>query len=374
MKHSYSNLKIKLIIRVLLTFTLAAFAYLAILTLLWDGQEFILRLFTAFAEFLGIDENTAFNIFQNVFRDNKEILLIGFFGLITIGLFYFTLSKVTSYLNEVSKGVEEAIKDNAEPIHLSKELRPMEDKLNEIKMTLRENKEAAKEADKRKNDLVVYLAHDLKTPLTSVIGYLNLLNDEQGISHELRQKYLGISLNKAERLEDLINEFFDITRFNLQEIILEVSPINISLMINQLADEMYPVFASKGLRYELEIEKDLVVEGDAEKLARVLDNLIGNAVNYSYDNSIIKIKAYRKEHQIIVAIQNKGPVIPAQKLESIFESFYRLDTSRSSKTGGAGLGLAIAKEIILHHNGTIEVASNKAYTEFTICLPGESKE
>jgi two-component system sensor histidine kinase VanS len=260
-----------------------------------------------------------------------------------------------------------------ELIVLPKEFGDIENQLNSIKYESFRNEQIAKESEQRKNDLVVYLAHDLKTPLTSVIGYLTLLYEEPQISQELQKKYLGISIEKAERLEELINEFFEITRFNLQNISLETSRINLSLMLSQLADEFYPLFASKQLSCTVQALDDLYIMGDANKLERVFDNILRNAINYSNENSYICIKVEQHEEKVQISFQNTGSQIPKEKLQYIFEKFYRLDSARSSRTGGAGLGLAIAKQIVELHHGTITASSDEQFTEFAILLPSCDK-
>jgi two-component system sensor histidine kinase VanS len=254
-------------------------------------------------------------------------------------------------------------------IHLPSDLKRVEDRMNQIKQDAVRNVRLAKEAEQRKNDLIVYLAHDLKTPLTSVIGYLTLLRDEMQISEELREKYLSISLEKAERLEDLINEFFEITRFNLSGLILEVSRTNVTRMLEQITFEFKPLFDEKNLQYTLNLAPDIVIKLDVDKMQRVFDNLLRNAINYSFENSIIEIDMHQFKDGVSIHFRNHGNTIPKEKLNRIFEQFYRLDASRGTKSGGAGLGLAIAKEIIELHHGTITANSENEIIEFHILLP-----
>ncbi|WP_368074714.1 sensor histidine kinase [uncultured Eubacterium sp.] len=223
--------------------------------------------------------------------------------------------------------------------------------------------------EQKKNDLIMYLAHDLKTPLTSIIGYLTLLRDEKDISTELRARYTGIALEKAERLEDLINEFFDITRFNLTSISLEKETINLSRMAEQIVSEFEPVLSEKDLRWNIHIEPGIMMVCDSNKLERVFDNLIRNAVNYSYRNTEIKVCLTKNNKEIMLNVENYGRTISPEKLEHIFEQFFRLDSARSSSTGGAGLGLAIAKEIVELHGGTIEAKSQEESILFTVIFP-----
>lgn len=282
--------------------------------------------------------------------------------------FYF-ISKPFRYLDEVVEAAEKLVNSTDEPIVLSDAMHYTENELNRVREKALNNARVAKEAEQRKNDLVVYLAHDLKTPLTSVIGYLTLLRDEGQISPELREKYLSISLDKAERLEDLINEFFEITRFNLSNITLEYGRVNLTRMLEQLAYEFKPMFLEKNLQYELKLAPDTMIRCDINKMQRVLDNLLRNAVNYSFENSTIYIEAIRDGNMIRILFRNSGNTIPKEKLERIFEQFYRLDTARRSKSGGAGLGLAIAKEIVELHHGTITANSENETIEFEVKIP-----
>lgn len=276
--------------------------------------------------------------------------------------------KLFSYITELSLASENIIKDDNKVITLPSALYPLEINLNNTKVEFQRNLQMAREAEKKKNDLIVYLAHDLKTPLTSVIGYLNLIEDEKEISPDLKDKYNSIALDKALRLEDLINEFFDITRFNLSTLILEKSSINLSLMVEQMTYEFLPILKEKNLSIDLNIEKDIYYLCDVDKMERVFDNILKNAINYSYSNSEIKICLFGKEDNIIIKFENNGRNIPKEKLDKIFDQFYRVDSSRGTESGGSGLGLAISKEIIEHHGGNIYATSEDEKITFTIIL------
>lgn len=239
----------------------------------------------------------------------------------------------------------------------------------QIKSTMQRHEQAIKYETDRKNDLITYLAHDLKTPLTSVIGYLDLLEEASDMPKEQQMKYIHITLEKALRLEKLINEFFEITRYNLQQIVLDREPLDLSFMLMQLTDEFYPLLSSHGNTIELQAEDDLSVFGDSVKLARVFNNILKNAISYSYANTPIKVWAGKREKDIIICFMNQGKTIPAEKLNAIFEKFFRMDEARNTNTGGAGLGLAIAKEIVTLHGGTINASSENEMTTFTVTLP-----
>lgn len=239
----------------------------------------------------------------------------------------------------------------------------------EIKAAMARHDQIAKEEAARKNDLITYLAHDLKTPLTSVIGYLSLLDEVPDMPPEQRAKYVHITLDKACRLEKLVNEFFEITRYNLQQINLEKEQIDLCYMLVQMKDEFYPILSERGNTAVLCADENLTVYGDPDKLARVFNNILKNAAAYSAPNTEILIRAEQRGNDVVVTIQNQGPTIPADKLSAIFEKFYRMDEARTSDTGGAGLGLAIAKEIVTLHGGTITAESHENTTAFTVTLP-----
>lgn len=302
----------------------------------------------------------------------KEYLLVimgvlCFFGWAFIT--YYFLSKPLRYLDDVVAASEKLASPDSAPIVLPADMKNVQDELNLLREQAFRNAILAKEAEQRKNDLIVYLAHDLKTPLTSVIGYLTLLCEEPQISPALRARYTGIALEKAERLEDLINEFFDITRFNLTTLSLEPERTNLSRMLEQITSEFLPVLAEKELAWETDIQPDVELLCDCNKLERVFDNLIRNAINYSYPKTSILLSMKSVDEKVMICIQNHGKTIPPEKLVHIFEQFYRVDSSRSSFTGGAGLGLAIAKEIAELHGGTIHAESMNESITFTVCLP-----
>ena len=276
------------------------------------------------------------------------------------------------YQRDLTKVVQAAgtlMDPDAAPPELPSALAPAEAALRLARQQVQHSEALAREAEQRKNDLIVYLAHDLKTPLTSVIGYLTLLQDEPQISPELRARYTGIALDKAERLEDLINEFFDITRFNLSHIELERRPTDLTRMLEQVVSEFGPMLAAQDLTCRTDLPPKLVYNCDADKMARVLDNLLRNACHYSYPGTVIEVAAGAEADAVVLRFANAGPTIPPEKLDRIFEQFFRLDSSRASRTGGAGLGLAIARQIVELHGGSITAESADEHIVFTVRLP-----
>ncbi|HNV06602.1 MAG TPA: HAMP domain-containing sensor histidine kinase [Petrotogaceae bacterium] len=317
------------------------------------------------------------NLFYKLLKSIDNYIFFWIGSSLLIGwlvITYYFFQKPLRYLDELVMASEQLAKSVSEPIVLPDSMKDVQDELNQVREQTQRNAMAAKEAEQRKNDLIVYLAHDLKTPLTSVIGYLALLRDEPQISKELRAKYTGIALDKAERLEALINEFFDITRFNLTRLILDTRTVNLTRMLEQITFEFNPLLAEKSLKWDLRLIPDLQTVCDPEKMERVFDNLIRNAVNYSYNDTKIILSMERLEEYAIIRVENRGHTIPPEKLSRIFEQFFRLDQARSSSTGGAGLGLAIAREIVQSHGGTITAESIDESIVFTVKLPLDCKK
>lgn len=246
----------------------------------------------------------------------------------------------------------------------------VEGAINRVRIRERQVADALRDEARRKDDLVTYLAHDLKTPLASVVGYLSLLEEAPDLPVEQRARFTGIALDKAHRLDALIEEFFDITRFDFHDIVLTRGYVDLSLLLAQVADEFYPILTEQGKRVEVQAPASLTVLIDGDKMARVFNNVMKNAIAYSYEGSTIRISAdQERDGGVIVRFENQGDPIPAPKLGMIFEKFYRLDAARATNRGGAGLGLAIAKEIVNAHGGTIGCESTPEHTVFTIVLP-----
>lgn len=317
---------------------------------------------------LKTDYYSSLNIYQQLFRNNEEIIWICAILVIFIWLFYFVLRWFTKYFDIVNQGIA-ALIDDESVIDLPSEMSVIEQKLNTVRQTLKERKIETQLVEQKKNDLVMYLAHDIRTPLTSVIGYLNLIEEADDMPPEQRKKYVHITLSKAYRLENMVNEFFEITRYNLQQINLTKETIDLYYMLVQLTDEFSSALLEHGNTITLRADENLTVYGDPDKLARVFSNIIKNAIAYSFPNTEIIISAREIKDIIEISFENKGKTISSEKINTIFEKFYRLDEARMSNTGGSGLGLAIAKEIVILHKGTIVATSEDDTITFVVTLP-----
>lgn len=366
MKNKYRKLKLSILLQTVFVTALTILVGGFILEyFLEDSSNDLVKLLTS----VNVQEENARHWYWRVIGNNKDFfLVIGFLCLFSL-FFYAALSKMVKYLNQVETGIDNIVLDSADSIHMITELKPIETRLNEIKQILKKQEQEVIKGEKKKNDLIVFLAHDLKTPLTSIVAYLTMLDSYQDMPEEERQRYTHIALEKSIRLGELISEFFEITKFNLQDIVLEPVELNLSMMLEQLADELYGVLREKNLTCEVGAAEDMVVYGDADKLARVFDNILRNAVSYCYPNTKIRIQAEMTEEGNRIVFFNRGKQIPKEQLGTIFEKFYRLDEARHSTTGGAGLGLAIAKEIVELHGGTIWAESDDEETRFIVMLP-----
>lgn len=291
-------------------------------------------------------------------------LIIGF-----VCIFNYFWKKPWGYLDEVISATQTVYEQNDHAVALSEPLKELENQLNQIKMSVLLSKQAAKQAENKKNEIIMYLAHDIRTPLTTVIGYLSLLHEAPDMPEGQKEKYIKVALDKADRLEKLINELFEVTKYNAHTVVLKRETVDLHCLIAQVIDEIYPTLSANGNTVVFKADDDLSVTGDPEKLARVFSNLLRNAAAYSYPKTEIRISAKRSDRNIQIIFENHGKTIPPEQLDSIFEKFSRLDEARLSDTGGAGLGLSIAEEIIHLHGGTITASSKNETISFMIMLP-----
>lgn len=311
--------------------------------------------------------------YENMWYTRYRSLYVGCVGvliwaIVVLVLTYRLVRRATGYINEVEQAAHQLIDESDALITLSPELSEIAADLNQLKQESLANARAAKEAESRKSDLIMYLAHDLKTPLSSVIGYLQLLRDEPTLPEEARTRYLATTLRKAERLDALTNEFFEITRFNLSEIPLAPQRMDLSLLLEQLVFEAQPQLAEKNLTAALHTPEQLPLRADPAGLSRVFDNLLRNAILYSWPDTEIDITATADDERATICFTNQGDTIPPEKLARLFEQFFRLDASRAT-SGGAGLGLAIARAITRQHGGDITAESANDRVTFTVTLP-----
>lgn len=265
------------------------------------------------------------------------------------------------------------IADREKPVELPDDLATVQDELNSMRLAALADERAAVAAERRKDELVAYLAHDVRTPLTSVIGYLSLLDEAPDLPEEPRKKYTRIAFDKACRLEGLIDEFFEITRYNLQAIPIERAWVSVRLFCEQVAEGFYVEAEARRLSIEVDAPSDARFFVDADKLARAVGNVVRNAIAYADPDTTIRLCAVAAEGEESpvweIRVTDRGREISQAHLKSIFDKFYREDGARGTEEGGTGLGLAIAQEIVVAHKGNISAESEDGTTTFTITLP-----
>ncbi len=275
------------------------------------------------------------------------------------------ISKISEAVKNISEGDLNTVID----VIGDDEFSGMAANLNRMAADIKQLMEKERESERTKNELITNVAHDLRTPLTSIIGYLELLTNNQQIPADMQHKYIEIAYGKSRRLQKLIEDLFGFTKLNYGKIAMHVGQIDIVKLLGQLVEEAYPNFVEKGLSYDLQSNVPAkIINADGNLLARLFDNLIGNAIKYGADGKRVLVKIHAESETVTVSVTNYGYVIPADELPLIFNKFYRVEHSRSSSTGGTGLGLAIAKEIVDMHGGTISVASDLNGTVFTVKL------
>ena len=229
--------------------------------------------------------------------------------------------------------------------------------------------------EKSKDELITNVSHDLRTPLTSIIGYLGLIEDKQYQSEEDILKYTHTAYEKAKQMKNLVEDLFEYTKVQQHG-----APVNIMRIdLNQLLEQLTASFELEGQHRGIEISSKVVpnplmIEADPEKLGRVFNNLVANALKYGNGASYIRVDARQRADQVEVTVANDGTPIPAQFLDHLFERFYRAEASRSRATGGTGLGLAIVKSIVDLHHGTVTVTSDENETAFVVTLPLKQAE
>ena len=302
-------------------------------------------------------------------KELKTPLVVGVYLVVCIGILFSTINRSIRYFDELSAAVAGQFSDRGKPVELPDDLRIVRSELEEIRLRSLADEVVAKMAEQRKNELVAYLAHDTRTPLTSVLGYLSLLRDTPSLPEAQRVEFAGIAYEKAERLGGLIDEFFEITRYNLQSVSIERETVDIAFFCRQVADEFFPEAEARGVKLSVEATKGETFFVDPDKFARALSNVVRNAIAFAERGSTIPITATVEGGRAVIEVENRGREISPAHLQSIFEKFYREDAARSTNRGGAGLGLAIAKEIVAAHGGDIAARSDRGVTVFTLAVP-----
>lgn len=295
-------------------------------------------------------------------------------GLVTFLICFYILSQPTiRYIEQISATLQKIAQgdfDQRLPVRSDDELGRLAAHVNLMTEQLKHSIEEERRAEQAKQELITSVSHDLRTPLTSIMGYLTLIEEDRYRDEVELRHYTNISLVKARRLKRLIDDLFEYTRVSSGGLKLERTPLDIGRLLEQLAEEQVPMLQEAGMEYRLyPSDERLMVFADGNQLARLFENLITNAIRYGREGRYVDLHWWRDGDEAVVEVVNYGEPIPAADLPRIFERFYRIEKSRSEETGGTGLGLAIAKNIAELHGGRISARSSDTRTVFEIRLP-----
>lgn len=287
--------------------------------------------------------------------------------------FYLISAGTIRYIEQLNRTLDEIARGNLDitvPDRSPDELRRLAETVASMSRRLKRSLEEERAAQQTKQELITGVSHDLRTPLTSVLGYLALIeNDQYRDEVELRH-YVGIAYSKGQQLKRLIDQLFEFTRTSYGGVQLQRVPVNLGELLEQLAEEFVPALQAAGMHYHVVLPPDRVTASlDPDLMVRVLENLIANAIRYGSAGKQVDLELARAEGQLVIRIANYGEPIPSRDLPHVFETFYRIEKSRSDRTGGAGLGLAIAKNIVTLHGGTITAFNEPNRVVFEIRLP-----
>ena len=349
--------------------------------LIYVIQSFIITVMVEFFLILNIyfitssDRNSQISLYS---KSYGEKLPFEVFIYVILGIIIFTVSLVLqmnsmiNYIGIIKECVDRIAQGDFQTEILVKgndEFAIIAENLNKMMGEISELMDNEREVERSKNQLITNVAHDLRTPLTSIIGYMELLVNGNNIPEETRDKYLKVAYNKSLRLQKLIEDLFGFTKLNYGKIAMNIAKVDIVKLMAQLLEEFYPNFMENSLEYSLEsTENQVMIEADGDLLARLFDNLINNAIKYGKDGKKVSVVIRKIDDIVHVAVINYGKVIPKEDIDKVFNKFYRVEQSRSANTGGTGLGLAIAKNIAMMHGGDIVVQSDLYGTIFDVTL------
>ena len=230
--------------------------------------------------------------------------------------------------------------------------------------------EEERRIEQSKDELITNVSHDIRTPLTSIIGYLGLIEDRQYHSEEDLLKYTHTAYVKAKQMKSLVDDLFEYTKVRQPSVPLHAITFDMVQLVEQLAADFELEASKKGIEVLTSSHSEhIVMQGDTEKLVRVFNNLLVNALKYGKGATQIIMSVEKVGTEVIITVKNNGKMIPKKSLDSLFDRFYRVEESRSQETGGTGLGLAIAQSIVALHGGYIYAKSSPDWTSFTIHLP-----
>ncbi|SDC97392.1 sensor histidine kinase [Paenibacillus polymyxa] len=299
------------------------------------------------------------------------MIVVGVLGFV---LFFFLFSrKVMRVLDEITAGIQEVAKGELShriEVKTSDEFGVVAASINQMAEQLQLSLQEERNAVAAKNDLITGISHDLRTPLTSILGFLEYIEKDRYQDEIEMRYYVSIAYEKSLTLRKLIDDLFEYTRVSGGSLPLSLQALNLNSFLMQLAEEFTPMLEDAGMTYKIiGGQEPLWIQAAPGELVRAYENLFSNAIRYGSQGKLMEIGLALEGDEAVVRISNYGEPIPAQDLPHLFDRFYRVDKSRSRETGGTGLGLAIAKSMIELHRGSIVAYSEKGRTDFVTRFP-----
>ncbi|MCB2312638.1 HAMP domain-containing histidine kinase [Clostridium tagluense] len=316
--------------------------------------------------------------FTNDYNTNSSVML-GFiieifviFIVLMCLIFIKRMNRITDYIEEISQSLNIVANGNMNiniPIRNKNELGTLASAVNKMAYSIKELMKKERQWEKQKNNLITNLSHDLRTPLTSILGFLELIQNGNYKNNDELYHYCEVSLSKAKELKSSVDQLFEFTKISNGDVNLNKSNIYLQQLIEQATIGFIPSFENSSMEYRIS-SKDagLIINGDAILLVRAFENIIANAIKYGSEGKYLDINIEKENNMAVVSFVNYGDIIEEENLKNLFQRLYRVEKSCDKKEG-TGLGLAIVKTIVELHNGGIEVKSSKGKTEFKIKLP-----
>ncbi|YCA45676.1 ATP-binding protein [Bacillus sp. JZ8] len=293
--------------------------------------------------------------------------------LVFLFLFFVCMRPITRYIKQIEQGISRIVNKDwtySVPVKGKDELSSLAKNINWMTEQLRERFERERQVEQAKNELITNLSHDLRTPLTSIIGYVRLVKDGQYQNQQELEQYIQTTYNISLKFKNLLDELFEYTKLSLSDVELHFQEVDLGGVLYQLVGEYTPIFENRGLDVKVKIpDNPVFISVDIEKIIRVLDNLLSNAEKYSHECGQIEVTLHSNREQVIICVSNTTDHIEAEELKNLFDRFYRMDKARSSKVAGAGIGLSIAKRIVELHGGEIWAESENNKVKMQIALP-----
>ncbi|PEW73957.1 sensor histidine kinase [Bacillus cereus] len=314
------------------------------------------------------------NIYGQVTELEKKYSFLYLIAFLTFTTIYFAFMTKTMMkrLSEINKNVKEISNGNLEihiPISKNDEIGELAANVNRMAKSLKESIENEKKSQETKNEMISNISHDLRTPVTSLIGYADLLGNQLHSNREECEQYVSILKRKSYELKNQVDDLLEYCQINYREIELHKSVVNMKAFIEQIMIDFVPQLDDADMSFCINSDRELHVEMDVALMVRMFENVISNSIMYGKDGKQILIQISKRDMNVEIEVKNFGQCIPNENLPYVFEKFYRGEKSRSSHTGGKGMGLAIARSIAELHKGDITVRSNEEETVFTIALP-----